>query len=74
MDLALLLQAVFLLIVLLCALSTVAIAGWSAWSRRRAGATGRAGTTKPRSAVEEAEISRMRVAIGRRDAQAPRRR
>lgn len=74
MDLALVLQAVFLLIVLLCPLSIVVIAGWAAWSRRRAGASGRPAATEPRSAVDDAEISRMRLAIGAQDAQASRRR
>ena len=71
MDLAAVLQGVFLLIVLLCPLSILAITGWAAWSRRRTGASGRPGVTEPRSAVDESEISRMHVAIGAQDAQGP---
>lgn len=59
MDLALLLQGVFLLTALLCPLSIVAIAGWAAWSRRRARAHDGAAS---RSVAEEGEISRLRSA------------
>lgn len=55
MDLALVLQAAFLVIVLLCPLSIVAAIGWSAWSRRR-----RPGHAVARSATDDAEIRRMR--------------
>lgn len=54
MDLALVLQAAFLVIVLLCPLSIVAAIGWSAWSRRRPG------HAVARSATDDAEIRRMR--------------
>ena len=74
MDLAFVLQAAFLLIVLLCPVSIVVIAGWAAWSRRRAQAAGRPDVTEARSAVDESEISRMRVAIGAQDEQAARER
>lgn len=60
MDLAFLLQAVFLLTVLLCPLSIVAIAGWAAWSRRRSRAHDGAGGAEGRSVADAGEISRMR--------------
>lgn len=60
MDLAVLLQAVLLLIVLLCPLSIVVIAGWAAWSRRRSRVPDGA---KSRSVADDAEISRMRSGI-----------
>ncbi len=56
MDLALVLQAAFLVIVLLCPLSIVALIGWSAWSRRRRPS----GHAVARSATDDAEIRRMR--------------
>jgi membrane protein implicated in regulation of membrane protease activity len=56
MDLALLLQAAFLVIVLLCPLSIVALVGWSAWSRRRH----RSDHPVARSVTDDAEIRRMR--------------
>jgi membrane protein implicated in regulation of membrane protease activity len=56
MDLALLLQAAFLVIVLLCPLSIVAVLGWAAWSRRRH----RPGHAAERSPTDDAGIRRMR--------------
>ena len=70
MDLAFVLQAAFLLVVLLCPLSIVALAGWAAWSRRRARASGGPAATEAPCAADAAEISRMRVEIGRQGAQA----
>jgi membrane protein implicated in regulation of membrane protease activity len=57
MDLTSLLQAVFLLMVLLCPLSIVAIAGWAAWSRRQSRAHDETGS---RSVAVDGEISRLR--------------
>ena len=68
MDLALVLQAVFLVIALLCPISLVALAAWAAWSRRRA-RTDHPDVTEPRSAVDESEIARMRRATGAQDTQ-----
>lgn len=63
MDLAFLLQAVFLLVALLCPLSIVALMAWSAWSRHRARASGAPGGAPAQSAADTAEISRMRASI-----------
>lgn len=63
MDLAFLLQAVFILVALLCPLSIVALMAWSAWSRHRARASGAPGGAPAQSAADTAEISRMRANI-----------
>jgi membrane protein implicated in regulation of membrane protease activity len=57
MDLALVLQAIFLVTVLLCPLSAVAVIGWSTWSRRRRRSDD---GQFARSATDDAETRRMR--------------
>jgi acyl-coenzyme A synthetase/AMP-(fatty) acid ligase len=62
MDVALVLQTAFLVIVLVCPLSLVAVVGWTAWSRRRRRPDH--GPVAP-SATDDAEIRRMRAASRR---------
>ncbi len=69
MDLAILLQAVFLLTALLCPLSIVALMVWGAWSRRRARGSGGPGGAPTQSPADTAEISRMRARIAEPPAQ-----
>jgi hypothetical protein len=62
-------EIAYLLFTLMCPLSMVALVGWWAWSMRRSGG-GSSGEQAPaRSAVEEAEIVRLRAQLDQLDVQ-----
>ena len=71
MDLAFLLQAALLSVVLLCPLSFVAMLAWSAWSRRRASPEDTPDAPAEQSATDESEVARMRARLDAPDAKAP---
>lgn len=63
-------EIAYLLFTLMCPLSMVALVAWWAWSMRRP-ASGSSGQNAPvRSAVEEAEMSRMRAQLDQLEGQA----
>lgn len=70
MDLALLLQAAFLFVALLCPLSIVAMVGWSLWSSRRAREKDGPRAAPVRSAADEAELERLHSRLEAQDAHA----
>lgn len=58
----------YLLVTLLCPVGMIAMVGWWAWATR--GATKASAAAPPRSAADDAEITRMRAQLDQLEAHA----